>query len=418
MGQYKATHRAQYTAQSPSETAGAGLAEAFQAVDQAYPTWKGDEVLSADGRTRGVITPLSGVVTPFSPESSSEEQTVLALAPDGRQQVVVSPDSPYIGSPEGESTHSDDCLDALKPHQLSTEACAGGRFDSEHDRQQSPHKAQVLQSNGGARPRREEKAQASKDAAWMRGFDAACQASCIDKAHGPFKSMESQEELLSDCYCPITLELMADPVVAMDGHSYERSAIELHLQRSTESPLTGEPLLAVDLLPNHALRNTIQALRKQTVDWELQFQQLQQAHLEAEIMQTAVADQADHEQVIMQDRVAVLTEQLEETRHSAINCKDEALDTKSELMQYQAEANRQPQTAQAEAAAAQHELRICQRENQKLHDVLEQQTQLAVETYAVLPIRYLELVQELEEEELDIYKMLSSLIGPTSAPSL
>ena len=58
--------------------------------------------------------------------------------------------------------------------------------------------------------------------------------------------------------CPLTLELMSDPVVASDGHSYERKAIEaVLLQGSPTSPLTREDLTA-SVVPNHALRKRIE----------------------------------------------------------------------------------------------------------------------------------------------------------------
>lgn len=71
--------------------------------------------------------------------------------------------------------------------------------------------------------------------------------------------------------CPITFELMHDPVVASDGHSYERKSIEQVIQASGVSPLTRETLNPAILLPNRALRTCIeehlaeqeaQALRK------------------------------------------------------------------------------------------------------------------------------------------------------------
>ena len=52
---------------------------------------------------------------------------------------------------------------------------------------------------------------------------------------------------------------MTDPVVASDGHTYERSAITALLARDgeTRSPLTREVLLG-HLFPNHALRRRMQ----------------------------------------------------------------------------------------------------------------------------------------------------------------
>ena len=55
--------------------------------------------------------------------------------------------------------------------------------------------------------------------------------------------------------CPITTEVMVDPVVTADGHSYERTAIESWLARGkTTSPLTGEQLAHTMLTPSYALR--------------------------------------------------------------------------------------------------------------------------------------------------------------------
>ena len=51
--------------------------------------------------------------------------------------------------------------------------------------------------------------------------------------------------------CPITLSLMSDPVLAMDGHTYERAAIEDWLRRSRDSPRTGVALASDLLVPNH-----------------------------------------------------------------------------------------------------------------------------------------------------------------------
>ena len=39
-----------------------------------------------------------------------------------------------------------------------------------------------------------------------------------------------------DLLCPLTLDLFEDPVVAVDGHTYERAAIEKWFQSKTTSP--------------------------------------------------------------------------------------------------------------------------------------------------------------------------------------
>jgi hypothetical protein len=57
--------------------------------------------------------------------------------------------------------------------------------------------------------------------------------------------------------CPITGEPMIDPVVAADGHTYERSAIARWLSTSNKSPLTGSVLPHKDLVPNYMLLSSL-----------------------------------------------------------------------------------------------------------------------------------------------------------------
>lgn len=53
--------------------------------------------------------------------------------------------------------------------------------------------------------------------------------------------------------CPITREPCVDPVIASDGHTYERDAILQHLMRDRTSPLTRAPLHPA-VVPNVALQ--------------------------------------------------------------------------------------------------------------------------------------------------------------------
>jgi serine/threonine protein kinase/ubiquitin len=62
--------------------------------------------------------------------------------------------------------------------------------------------------------------------------------------------------------CPVTDEVMIDPVICSDGHTYERAAIEQWLQRSNRSPMTNLELANRTLIPNVALRNTIQGFSR------------------------------------------------------------------------------------------------------------------------------------------------------------
>lgn len=59
--------------------------------------------------------------------------------------------------------------------------------------------------------------------------------------------------------CPLTQQLMSDPVVAADGYTYERSAISEWLRMRDVSPVTGACLGSGALQPNYTLRQAIAA---------------------------------------------------------------------------------------------------------------------------------------------------------------
>lgn len=67
------------------------------------------------------------------------------------------------------------------------------------------------------------------------------------------KGMKIRDEFI----CPITYELMRDPVVASDGHTYEKAAIEKWLKHHQISPRNGEPMAPLTL-PNMNMKKLIQ----------------------------------------------------------------------------------------------------------------------------------------------------------------
>ena len=72
---------------------------------------------------------------------------------------------------------------------------------------------------------------------------------------------EELEELL---ICPITLEVMYDPWIDIEGNTYEYAAIMEHLSRSHTSPITRNPMHPTDLYlrPNRLIRDIIQLYTK------------------------------------------------------------------------------------------------------------------------------------------------------------
>jgi len=73
------------------------------------------------------------------------------------------------------------------------------------------------------------------------------------------KSPPSTSKLPKAFLCPITHEVMRDPVVLSDGHTYERSAINkwIKILGRTTSPMTGAPLTSTSLTPNFTLKSMI-----------------------------------------------------------------------------------------------------------------------------------------------------------------
>lgn len=67
---------------------------------------------------------------------------------------------------------------------------------------------------------------------------------------------------LTDCVgllcCPITHELFRDPVLASDGNTYEREAIQEWFSKRSTSPLTNVELRDKTLTPNHLVKKIVQ----------------------------------------------------------------------------------------------------------------------------------------------------------------
>merc|ERR1712062_712635 len=68
------------------------------------------------------------------------------------------------------------------------------------------------------------------------------------------------KEINSKFLCPITKQIMKDPVICADGYSYERTAIEQWLKCNDKSPVTEETLSTKQVFPNQNLKQMIQEI--------------------------------------------------------------------------------------------------------------------------------------------------------------
>jgi len=62
--------------------------------------------------------------------------------------------------------------------------------------------------------------------------------------------------------CPISQEVMDDPCVAADGHTYERRAIEAWVKEHKISPITKHMLPSLTIIPSHSLHEAIQQWKR------------------------------------------------------------------------------------------------------------------------------------------------------------
>ena len=62
--------------------------------------------------------------------------------------------------------------------------------------------------------------------------------------------------------CPITREIMANPVLAADGHTYDRDSIEYWLSSHSTSPVTNAELSSNTVTTNHTVHTLIEQHRQ------------------------------------------------------------------------------------------------------------------------------------------------------------
>ncbi|XP_006813234.1 WD repeat, SAM and U-box domain-containing protein 1-like [Saccoglossus kowalevskii] len=90
----------------------------------------------------------------------------------------------------------------------------------------------------------------------IRGIESIKEQCILEQLQG---QTTSDSDIPDELLCPITRELMRDPVIASDGYSYERSSIESWITSGKNtSPMTNSPLPNTVLMPNRMLKMLIQ----------------------------------------------------------------------------------------------------------------------------------------------------------------
>jgi hypothetical protein len=83
---------------------------------------------------------------------------------------------------------------------------------------------------------------------------------------GVASAVASRQSAADWMICPLSKVVMEDPVLCSDGSTYNRAAITVWLgTHGAISPMTSQPLSSSNIIPNHTLRNMIEAkLQQQT----------------------------------------------------------------------------------------------------------------------------------------------------------
>lgn len=74
--------------------------------------------------------------------------------------------------------------------------------------------------------------------------------------------------------CPITLEKFTNPVIAADGHTYEKKAILQWLETHNTSPLTGQKLTSKLIVNNFALKDCMEETQKKLKQQKSKLEQI------------------------------------------------------------------------------------------------------------------------------------------------
>uniref|UniRef100_A0A8C7YQE5 WD repeat, SAM and U-box domain-containing protein 1 n=1 Tax=Oryzias sinensis TaxID=183150 RepID=A0A8C7YQE5_9TELE len=104
----------------------------------------------------------------------------------------------------------------------------------------------------------EELSRLSKETVTELGIESVGLRGRLLRRVNALKAEQNGSEAPDHFLCPITRELMKDPVIAADGFSYERESIESWIRgKHKTSPMTNLPLRTTLLTPNRSLKMAI-----------------------------------------------------------------------------------------------------------------------------------------------------------------
>jgi hypothetical protein len=122
-----------------------------------------------------------------------------------------------------------------------------------------------------------------------------------------------QDDIPEEYICPITQDFMRDPVIAEDGHTYEREAITAWLTKHSTSPITREYISHERLLSDPTLKKMIEDFVKerqqQMMEKQLKLKErVLHSSSEDEIEEIRVSKQSKLKTKDFEERVPLMTD--------------------------------------------------------------------------------------------------------------
>lgn len=170
---------------------------------------------------------------------------------------------PSVSRRQGSGSHK-----TCKKASSFSESCSS--FFTDKDTKKNDLKRDKKVQHRKSRASVSEKPQSPKHAKPPAAIPTSSSPSLSPDAHNVAKQRitNSIEAIAKKFKCPLTKEIIQEPLTDFEGNSYEREAILKYLQTHSTSPVTGAPLYACHLTANAALKDKIRCTLelKKTLD--------------------------------------------------------------------------------------------------------------------------------------------------------
>lgn len=114
-------------------------------------------------------------------------------------------------------------------------------------------------------------------------------------------------DIKAEFLCPLSYEVMKDPVIDENGHTYDRKSIEEHFRKNgKKSPFTNRPIKM--LIPNRNLKTLIEEsnLKEVSAEQKSAFKVQTEQEQELEVLRAKVAELENKNQELLEKEVVYL----------------------------------------------------------------------------------------------------------------